>query len=70
VSEPVVCYVPRRNATPEGELKALAAVYRFVLERRAQKATDDGRPQLEGGTNGILSKESEEKVISRRVERQ
>jgi hypothetical protein len=70
VGEQVVRYVPRRDATPEGELNTLAAVYRFLLKRCAQKATDGGRPQPEGGAEGILKKESEEKVISKRVERQ
>jgi hypothetical protein len=39
-------YVPRGDATPEAELAALTAVYRFVLEcaqrRKANEAGDDG----------------------------
>ena len=30
---PCLVYVPREDATPEGELAALSAVYRYVLER-------------------------------------
>jgi hypothetical protein len=35
-----VIYVPRPDATPEGELAALAAVYRFLLDRR-ERSDDD-----------------------------
>jgi hypothetical protein len=31
---PRVAYFPRKDTTPEGELAALAAVYRFLLDRR------------------------------------
>jgi hypothetical protein len=31
VSEPAVTYVPRRDATPEGELDALANAFKFIL---------------------------------------
>jgi hypothetical protein len=30
-------YVPRGDATPEGELAALVAVYKFVLERHDER---------------------------------
>ena len=32
-SDPCVAYTPRPDATPEGEIAALAAVYRLVIER-------------------------------------
>jgi len=33
-----VTYIPRRDAMPDGEISALAAVYRFILfESRARK---------------------------------
>ena len=32
-----VYYVPREDATPEGELAALAAAYRVVLQHREKK---------------------------------
>jgi len=31
VSNPHIAYHPRPDATPQGELNALAAVYRFIL---------------------------------------
>ena len=41
---PRIEYVPRDNATPEGELTALANVYRFLLDRRerSEVAAADG----------------------------
>ena len=35
--EPRVTYVPLPDATPERELNALAAVYRFILNRHVEK---------------------------------
>ena len=35
--EPHVTYVPLPDATPERELNALAAVYRFILNRHMEK---------------------------------
>jgi hypothetical protein len=38
-------YAPRPDATPEGELSALAAVYAFVLDCRTNtKTTQPGGP--------------------------
>jgi DNA-binding helix-hairpin-helix protein with protein kinase domain len=42
-----IAYQPRPNATPESETTALAAVYRFVLERHAQKQDADRNVQLD-----------------------
>jgi hypothetical protein len=41
---PRIEYVPRDDATPEGELTALANVYRFLLDRRERSdiAAADG----------------------------
>ena len=36
-SEPHVTYVPLPDATPERELNALAAVYRFILNRHVEE---------------------------------
>jgi hypothetical protein len=70
MGEPVVRYVPRRDATLEGELNALASVYRFLLERHAEKAADnDSRLEPEGGADEALRTEPEQKVIGKRVER-
>ena len=35
--DPAVVYAPRPDATQEGELNALASVYRFVLDCHAKK---------------------------------
>jgi hypothetical protein len=35
-----VTYVPREDATPEGELAALTAVYRFLLFHRHETSKD------------------------------
>jgi hypothetical protein len=37
VNYPGITYAPRPDATPEAELDALAAVYRFILDCRAKK---------------------------------
>jgi len=41
MSKPRVTYVPRHDATPESELKALATVYKFLLDRRVSKDAAD-----------------------------
>jgi hypothetical protein len=61
VGEPVVRYVSRCDATPEGELDVLISVYRFLLQRHAEKAADEDRPESEGGASGTLRKEQERK---------
>lgn len=40
-------YSPRSDATPEGELNALAAVYRIILDNRKENAS--GVTSIEGG---------------------
>jgi hypothetical protein len=42
VNRPRVVYRPRVDASPEGELNALAAVYKFVLD--AKKAVEPRQP--------------------------
>jgi hypothetical protein len=37
VSEPSTVYTPRSDATPEGELSVLAAVFKFALDCHARK---------------------------------
>ena len=37
MSNPPIFYTPRPDATPEGELNALASVYRFILDCHAKK---------------------------------
>ena len=45
MSSPRMTYTRRPDATPEGELDALAVVYRFILDCRAKKV---GRPTTSG----------------------
>ncbi len=44
MSRPHVSYTPRPDATPEGELAALANVYSFVLQRYKEEKT--GGPEI------------------------
>ncbi len=37
-----IVYTPRPDATPEGEINALAAVYRLILD--SKKAAPESRP--------------------------
>ncbi len=52
MSRPRIQYVPREDATLEGELNALAAVYRIILdtckEKAAARAMPDGYDDMEG----------------------
>ncbi len=41
-----ITYSPRLDATPESETAALAAVYRFILDRHAEKQDADRGAQL------------------------
>ena len=56
MSEPLIAYSPRPDATPEIEVAALAAVYKFVLDCRAPKDTapesrpSDARKDKNAGT--------------------
>ena len=53
-------YEPRPEATPECELNALAATYRFILNCHKEKAAgtsggeDDANTTREARANGIL----------------
>jgi hypothetical protein len=63
-------YRPRPDVSPEQEAEILASIYRFLLERRAEKAADnDSRLEPEGGADEALRTEPEQKVIGKRVER-
>jgi hypothetical protein len=37
IATPRVTYVPRRDATPETEISALAGVYAFILQSQREK---------------------------------
>ena len=45
MSSPRISYTPRPDTTPEGELNALAAVYRLILD--SKKAAPESRPDAE-----------------------
>jgi hypothetical protein len=47
-------YRPRPDVSPEQEAEILASIYRFLLERRAEKAADDSRLEPEGGADEAL----------------
>ncbi|MBA4116429.1 MAG: hypothetical protein H0X71_08360 [Rubrobacter sp.] len=64
VSEPQVAYYPREDATPEGELSALVAVYKFCLEChdrkkgvRAESGGEDGEEADESSHTGEIASE-------------
>ncbi len=57
-----VTYIPRRDATPEGEIAALALVYSFALEcaemrgsREKKEARPDRTPHRKDRTGQNLS---------------
>lgn len=49
----IIHYSPLPNATPEAELDALVAVYRFLIERHTNRKAADlgGSEDTEGGDN-------------------
>ena len=45
MADPTIAYATRPDATPEAELSALAAVYRFILGSHKEKeAAPESRP--------------------------
>lgn len=52
--DPHVTYVPCPDATPEAELAALAAVYRYLLDRREENVlgAGEGTGNSQGQTRG------------------
>jgi hypothetical protein len=52
VDNPRIAYAPRPDATPEGELNALANVYRYVLNKNAAGMTStNGGDAMKGSRN-------------------
>ena len=45
MNDPRIVYRPRPDASPESELNALAAVYKFLLDRHAYKDIGDRSTQ-------------------------
>jgi hypothetical protein len=64
-----IIYRPRPDATPEAELDALAAAYRFVIGRHATKiaAAKGLLLRLEGDADGTLTNDPNKQVASSRV---
>jgi hypothetical protein len=48
VSSLRISYGPRFDATPEAEIAALAAAYRFILDSHAQKKATEPAPEPDG----------------------
>lgn len=67
--QPRIDYRPRPDTPSEEEAKALASVYRFLLDRHAEKAASQGRPEPEGGADGALRTGPEKAVIGEREKR-
>jgi len=42
MAEPRITYVPRPDATPQGEISALANAYKFILHCGAEKRATSG----------------------------
>ncbi len=60
LSNPRLIYTPHRDATPEGELNALARIYRFILFENStrKEATCTGGPDdAERSLNEIRAKD-------------
>ena len=55
MNNPRIIYTPRPDATPEGELNALAAVYRIILDRCKENAagvtSTNGDDAMKGSNN-------------------
>lgn len=68
--QPRIDYCPRPDTPPEEEASALASVYRFLLDRHAEKAAHHRTcPEHEGGDDGVLRTEPETAVIGEREKR-
>ena len=60
MSSPRIAYTPRRDATPEAELSALAAVYRIVLSAKKR-----GRIPDESGPDDEKERSSNDSLASK-----
>ena len=58
MTKPYIVYHPHPNATPEGELNALANVYRFILGCQARKTA--ARPSTTGDDTKEINDGGEE----------
>ena len=62
-AKPKIVYSPRPDATPEGELNALASVFRFVLDSHVKK--EGGPPTAPDSAKGGSSDSSAKASIPR-----
>ena len=53
-AEPKIVYPPRHDTTPETELNALAAVYRFILDCHAKKMAAELAPGSDGSNDTAM----------------
>lgn len=58
--DPKIVYRPHPDVTPEGELNALAAIYRFILFERSARneggietTLDDGTKSMEDSADAV-----------------
>jgi hypothetical protein len=54
-----VVYEPRPDATPEAELSALAAVYRFILDSHAKKMAAEPTPDSDSCSDAAIVRHTE-----------
>jgi hypothetical protein len=59
VNSPRFTYTSRPDATPEAELSALAAVYRFILDSHAKKMAAEPTPEPDGRNDAAIKENSE-----------
>jgi hypothetical protein len=55
---PRIVYRTRPDATPEAELNALSAIYRFILARSENKAAEPAS-EPDGRNDGAIAKDTE-----------
>ena len=66
MNSPRFTYTSRPDATPEAELSALAAVYRFILDCHAKKMAAEPAPEPDGHDGTKLQGDSADaQIISR-----
>ena len=65
MSEPLIAYTPRRDASPEAELEVLAAVYRYVLI--GSQTRRGGSRDLTNGSTAEMEKNGTRKIESEKA---
>ena len=64
MGEPRFVYVPRQDATPEGELGALVAVYRYILQRYERTKITE---KLDGGDDEVTAEDERAETMQRKA---